>query len=179
MKIRRTKEADIPQVLEIYEHAKKYMAENGNPNQWNGDYPTVQDVIQDIKNGGYVIVKEPVKASEKESGKENPEEEILGVFVLEENAHELAYDTIEGCWLNDEPYAVIHRCATLHHQKGIGQFFMDWCLEKVNNIRVDTHKDNWPMLKFLEKNNFSYCGKVYYEVSGERLAFHLAFQKRN
>ena len=176
MRIRRTKEADIPRVLEIYDYAKKFMAENGNPNQWRGNYPSIDDVRRDIKNGGYVIAKE---SEGEKPDKENLEEEILGVFVLEENAHELAYDTIEGSWLNDEPYAVIHRCATLHNHKGIGQFFMDWCIKKVNNIRVDTHEDNLPMLKFLEKNNFIYCGKVVYESVGERLAFHLVTQKQN
>ena len=158
MSIRPMKEQDIPQLLELYTHARKYMVETGNPNQWTEDYPGCEILLKDIKNGGYVILDESSV--------------IIGAFILEENAHELAYDTIDGRWLNDEPYAVIHRCATLHNQKGIGQFFMDWCFEKCSNIRVDTHKDNLPMIKFLEKNHFTYCGIVHYEKVGARLAYH-------
>jgi RimJ/RimL family protein N-acetyltransferase len=156
--VRPMMEEDIPSLLELYAHARRYMAETGNPNQWADDYPSVELLRKDMNNGGYVIQDEDTGC-------------IVGAFILEENAHELAYNTIEGRWLNDKPYAVIHRCATLHNQKGIGQLFMDWCFEKFPNIRVDTHKDNAPMIKFLEKNNFTYCGIVYYERVGARLAY--------
>ena len=174
MKIRPMKEQDLPQLFELYAHARKYMAETGNPHQWPEDYPSRERLLRDIENGGYVILDEsPNDKDEEQSSHHNRGESVIvGAFVLEENAHELAYDTIDGKWLNDEPYAVIHRCATLHNQKGIGQFFMDWCFEKCSNIRVDTHKDNLPMIKFLKKNDFIYCGIVHYEESGERLAYH-------
>ena len=157
MEIRPMKEQDIPKLLELYAHARKYMAKTGNPNQWTEDYPSREILLKDVMNGGYVILDE--------------RSAITGAFILEENAHELAYDTIDGKWLNDEPYGVIHRCATLYNQRGIGQFFLDWCLKKCSNIRVDTHKDNLPMIKFLEKNNFTYCGVVHYEKVGARLAY--------
>jgi RimJ/RimL family protein N-acetyltransferase len=156
------KEQDIPSLLKLYEHARRYMVENGNPHQWPHWYPSREILMNDIKNGGYVILDE------------NPDDEkavIIGAFILEENACEEAYDTIEGQWLNEEPYAVIHRCATLHNQKGIGQFFMDWCFTKATNIRVDTHEDNIPMIKFLKKNNFTYCGIVLYKDIYPRLAY--------
>ena len=166
-------EKDLPQLFELYAHARKYMAETGNPHQWPHYYPSREILLKDMANGGYVILDESSRVNGEENlhcnnGNEPP---IVGAFILEENAHELAYDAIDGQWLNEEPYAVIHRCATLHQQKGIGQFFMDWCFEKCSNIRVDTHKDNLPMIKFLEKNNFIYCGIVHYEGVGERLAY--------
>ena len=34
MKIRKTTEKDIERVMDIYAHARKFMAEHGNPNQW-------------------------------------------------------------------------------------------------------------------------------------------------
>jgi RimJ/RimL family protein N-acetyltransferase len=154
------READIPELLELYAHARKYMAEAGNPNQWPDDYPNPEILQNDIHNGGYVIMDDKSLS-------------IVGAFIFEENARELAYNGIKGNWLNDEPYAVIHRCATLHNQKGIGQFFMDWCFNKFPNIRVDTHRDNLPMIKFLEKNNFTYCGIIEYNQVGERLAYQI------
>ena len=179
-------EPDLPQLFELYAHARKYMAETGNPHQWPKHYPSREILLQDMKNGGYVILAETqdngkddvqdetlnecnIQNQKDSSNREKPT--IIGAFILEEDAHEPAYDTIDGQWLNHEPYAVIHRCATLHNQKGIGQFFMDWCFEKCSNIRVDTHKDNLPMIKFLEKNNFTHCGIVHYEGVGERLAY--------
>jgi RimJ/RimL family protein N-acetyltransferase len=162
MKIRPMKEQDIPTLLKLYDHARRYMVENGNPNQWPEWYPSREILQDDIKNGGYVILDKNI---------DDDKAVIIGAFILEENAYEEAYDIIEGQWLNEEPYAVIHRCATLHNQKGIGQFFMDWCFKKASNIRVDTHKDNIPMIKFLEKNDFTYCGIVHYENAGDRLAY--------
>ena len=173
MRIRPMTEQDLPQLFELFAHARKYMAEAGNPNQWPAYYPSREILLKDIENGGYVIVEDHVDDNHEEQVDYSNTEKsaIVGVFILEENAHELAYDTIDGQWLNDEPYAVIHRCATLHNRKGVGQFFMDWCFKRCSNIRVDTHKDNLPMIKFLEKNDFTYCGIVHYEGVGERLAY--------
>ena len=39
MQIRHTKPEDIPAVLALYEDARRFMAQNGNPNQWTGGYP--------------------------------------------------------------------------------------------------------------------------------------------
>ena len=181
MTIRPMKEQDLPQLFELYAHARKYMAKTGNPHQWPQYYPSREILLKDIDNGGYVILGErphhqeetlDESISKNHNDRNNSEKPaIIGAFILEENANELAYDTIDGQWLNDEPYAVIHRCATLHNQKGIGQYFMDWCFKKCSNIRVDTHRDNLPMIKFLEKNGFTYCGIVHYEGIGERLAY--------
>ena len=40
MIIRKTKEADLAAIGEIYENAKRFMRECGNPNQWNGSRPS-------------------------------------------------------------------------------------------------------------------------------------------
>ena len=34
MEIRHTTENDLPVILAIYAHARRFMAEHGNPNQW-------------------------------------------------------------------------------------------------------------------------------------------------
>ena len=40
-----------------------------------------------------------------------------------------------------------------------------------DSIRVDTHKDNKSMLRFIEKNGFQKCGIVYIRKTDERIAF--------
>ena len=158
MIVRRTEEKDLDAVMNIYAKAKKFMDKSGNPDQWVDGYPSLELVKYDIENDGYVIIDNNI---------------ILGVFVFIENAQKDVYNSIDGMWLNNEPYAVIHRCATLSTGKGVGQFLFDWCWQKHNNIRIDTHKDNKPMANILKRNNYVYCGKVYYPTkNGERLAYH-------
>ena len=40
--------AELGRILEIYDIAKKYMRESGNPNQWNGSYPDRETLEMDI-----------------------------------------------------------------------------------------------------------------------------------
>lgn len=154
MEIRRAQENDLEKVMDIYKSAREFMIKNGNPNQWGNDFPNRELVRSDIKKDGYVVVEG---------------DEIIGVFAISDS--EEAYDKIDGNWLNDEPYGVIHRIAAGGTRIGAGQFILDWCLKKTGNIRIDTHEDNIPMLKLLEKNGYKYCGKVSYGNRGERLAF--------
>ena len=48
--IRQAKSEDLSQVLEIYEYARNFMAENGNPSQWGKNYPPEETVIRDIED---------------------------------------------------------------------------------------------------------------------------------
>ena len=90
---------------------------------------------------------------------------------------EPAYDAIEGAWLTDGDYVVLHRMAVTDGEKGRGVAteFM-WRVEAMacgrgtGSMRVDTNFDNRYMLRMLGRLGFVYCGKVRYR-SGERLAF--------
>lgn len=44
--------------------------------------------------------------------------------------------------------------------------------KKVYSIKVDTNFDNQPMLKILEKLQYTYCGEVYFRGSARK-----AFEK--
>jgi len=154
MEIRKLKENDLDKVMEIYKVSREFMAANGNPNQWGDNYLNRESIKSHINNDGYVVVSDG---------------EVVGVFVLQD--YEPVYDSIDGSWLNDELYGVIHRLASGGTHKGVGQFILDWCLNKTGNIRIDTHEDNVPMLKLLKKNGYTYCGKVSFGEHGERMAF--------
>ena len=75
--------------------------------------------------------------------------------------------------INDE-YAVVHRIASLHGRKGAASFCMNYCFNIHNNIRIDTHKNNIPMQKFLEKEGFIKCGRIILHRNNED---RIAFQK--
>lgn len=90
---------------------------------------------------------------------------------------EPAYDAIEGAWLTDGKYVVLHRMAVADGEKGRG--VATEFMRRVEamaygrgtgSMRVDTNFDNRYMLRMLGRLGFVYCGKVRYR-SGERLAF--------
>ena len=56
MQIRKTVEADLCRIGEIYENAKRFMQKSGNPNQWNKGTPNVDTAREDMERGvGYVV----------------------------------------------------------------------------------------------------------------------------
>ena len=96
---------------------------------------------------------------------------------------EETYDKIyDGKWLSNGDYAVIHRIAVDNTYKGLGlshkiiKYTEDKCKENnVHSIKVDTHEENIPMQKLLTKNGFEYCGIIYLEDGGKRVAFEKNF----
>jgi len=161
MKIRKATPADLPQILDIYTAARKMMQDSGNPNQWGNTNPPQAMVENDIATSkSYVCT----------NGAER--EELLAVFFFEISP-DPTYTKINGSWKNNEPYGVIHRIAraTTPSAKGAGAFCIDWCFAQCKNIRIDTHRDNVPMLKLLDKLGFHYCGVIWLENGDERLAY--------
>lgn len=155
--IRKTEERDIEKVLSIYEQARKFMAEAGNPGQWTGGYPAEEDLRRDMERGGsYVCL-------------ENGEIAATFFFLV---AEEPTYRVIrEGKWLNEEPYGVVHRVASASRGRGLASHCLSWCLKQCHNVRIDTHRDNIPMQNMLGKLGFARCGIVYMEDGSERIAF--------
>ena len=47
-KIRPAQVEDLDEILKIYEFAKKFMADTGNPTQWVGNYPQRELLEEDI-----------------------------------------------------------------------------------------------------------------------------------
>ena len=157
MKIRKACFCDINEADAIYSAAKKFMHDNGNPDQWSGSYPSGEDVRDDIEKGiGYVCVDG---------------DEVVAVFAFDV-AREKTYDKIyDGEWKRDGEYAYIHRIAVKHHGKGIIDFCFSECFKIHSNLKIDTHRNNIPMQKVLLRNGFEYCGIIYLENGDERLAY--------
>ena len=158
MFIRLATHEDIEAVAKIYESARIYMQENGNPNQWAGEYPNGYDVELGIVSGTSYVCED--------GG------EVVAGFHFETNADDPTYRKIyEGKWQNDAPYSVIHRIAVKYHGRGIVDFCFNECFKLFPNIKIDTHKDNIPMQKCLTRNGFEYCGIIYLENGDERIAY--------
>ena len=162
MKIRKTEESDITRVMEIYAYARKFMAEHGNPKQWGAtNWPPEAVIREDVRTGnGYVC--------------ENDEGIVVGAFyyIAGKDIEPCYREIINGKWLDDSPYGVVHRIAVDGSQKGIGSFCLNWAYEQCKHIRIDTHGDNHVMQDCLKKLGFTHCGTVYVEEDNDpRLAF--------
>lgn len=161
--IRTANMSDLPEILKIYADARQYMRENGNPSQWGKHHPAESILRADIEAQRLYVCTEKGL--------------ILGVFYYCQGEDPTYKQIFGGQWLNDESYGVIHRIAVAAHQKGVATFCFDYALSQCSNLRIDTHADNLPMQKSLQKNGFQRCGIIYLENGEERIAFHKVIKK--
>lgn len=157
--IRLAGQEEVSRLLEIYDSAKLYMREMGNPTQWNGSYPDRETLEEDIKKDQLFVMEE--------NGK------IYGCFALL-GGEDPTYAVIEGgSWKSSAPYGTIHRIASDGSRRGVFEECVVWARQRYNHLRVDTHKDNKPMQKVIMENGFSYRGIIYIEDGTPRLAYEL------
>jgi len=151
--------SEIPAIWEILQQAIEQRRQDGSK-QWQDGYPNPQTVENDINKGnGYVLL-------------ENNTIIAYAAIIFE---IEPAYTDIEGKWLTNGEYVVIHRVATSNAVKGKGiatelfRMIEDVAKEQnVFSIKVDTNFDNVPMLKIMDKLGYTYCGEVYFRGSARR-----------
>jgi len=188
MQIRKTTMQDLTAVMQIYADGRQIMAESGNPTQWPNGHPRQEIIENDIAAGkSYVCTTKAAMPLPEgsEAGihslpaagfgakPQSDEEKILAVFYFD-TTPDPTYAKIDGAWKNDAPYGVVHRIARAKDEaaKGSGAFCLEWCYAQTKNVRIDTHKDNAPMLKLLANLGYQYCGIVWLEeIAEERMAF--------
>ncbi|HJS01187.1 MAG TPA: GNAT family N-acetyltransferase [Flavobacterium sp.] len=130
--------------------------------QWQDGYPNVDVVKNDIqKEAAYVLTENNV---------------IVGYASIVFN-DEPAYNQLDGKWLSNSDFVVLHRLAISenHLGKGLAKkillFTEELALENnIFSIKVDTNFDNNAMLHIFEKLNYVYCGEVEFRGS-KRKAF--------
>ena len=106
--------ADLPQILAIYAHARAFMAQHGNPNQWGASRPTEADITAHIAARELYVLREA--------------DAIHGVFafILGEDP---TYRVIEqGAWLSDAPYGTIHAVASDGQIHGLLSQIVAYCV---------------------------------------------------
>lgn len=159
---------DLPSIMEICGQAKAFLRARG-VDQWQDGYPEERDFRQDIEQGAcHVFVKDG--------------RVVAMVTLLAEE--EPAYREIEGQWLSDGPYAVIHRSAVCddYRGKGIANHFVALCQQEcrklgLHSLRVDTHEQNRPMRTLLENHGFRRCGIVHYHHAPGLVNRRVAYEK--
>jgi hypothetical protein len=171
--IRKSLLTDIDEIMQIYTHARAEMAKS-NPTQWGDNHPSREMIVADVAAGkSYVCVSDT-----GDSGTAYTAKRIAAVFyfAVEDDP---TYAVIDGEWLDGSaPYGVVHRIARAAWAKGAGAFCMEWCFGECANIRVDTHPDNAPMLKILDRLGYSRCGIIRLGLFEEaEMDERVAFQK--
>ena len=156
MIIRPATASDLPALRPVFEAAKAIMRADGNLDQWAAPgFPPDDLLLRDItRGGGYVIEKNAP----------------IGYFALLPSP-EPTYDYIDGAWLTDEPYGVIHRIASYPEEHGIFAAIIEFAAARYAHLRIDTHRDNRIMQHLIEKHGFTYCGIIWLADGTPRLAY--------
>ncbi len=161
MEIRKAMPGDLDEIMEIYAGARDFMAQTGNPHQW-GDrgWPPKWLIEQDIKAEKCYVCQDG--------------ESLAAVFFYDYGEHiDPSYAVIDGGWLQDSPYGVVHRIAA-RKGRGAGKLCIQWAFNRCGHLRIDTHEDNLVMQTVLKRLGFVYCGVIYIE---DNHAPRLAYEK--
>ena len=158
---RQAQSCETDRIMQIIRQAQARMHAAGS-RQWQDGYPSPETIRRDLLRGDGRIVRIDGAAA------------AYAAFFFD---GEPAYDAIDGQWLTDEPYVLVHRIAVADGERGRGvaaEFLhrVETLAQErgVKAFRIDTNFDNQTMLRLLERTGFTYCGKVVYR-SGERLAY--------
>ncbi len=153
MVFRKAQPGDLPGIMNLVHQAQAFMATLGI-DQWQDGYPSADVLAEDIRMQRlYVFDDEGAIAS-------------ISMMTAEP---EPIYDTLDGTWQTSGPYLTIHRMALddAHRHSGLAAKIMEQAAilakaQDLGSIRIDTHRGNKAMRRFLEKNGFACCGEVTY-----------------
>ena len=156
---------DLPACIEILSSGRSFQRQQGFV-QWPDGFPKEETIRGDILSGnGYVLRQET----------------SIAAYLYIGYDGDPCYSAIDGTWLNDAPYAVIHRIAIGSDFRGKGFADVIFALAEemcrnqgVQNLRIDTHAQNQRMQHILEKNGYHRCGIVMQD-NGPRLAYYKTF----
>ena len=154
--LRKATYEDLPYLMEIFHKAKGIMRASGNMHQWNDSYPSEEIVRQDIEAGNCIVLCN--------------DERIIATMAFIPGP-DPTYAHIEGSWLNDDPYYVIHRIAASEPGHNAAKTLFDWAFTRTGCIRIDTHKDNVIMHHILSSYGFTHCGTIYLANGDPREAY--------
>lgn len=160
--IRLATKEDIEAILLVIADAKRFMASQGS-GQWQDHNPSRARILADIDLAAYYVII--------------LDQRIVGGFALLD--YETDYEEmLEGAWLQQGPYLVIHRFAV--HSSSRGQGLAGFAIDAIETIakdrgvpaiRVDTHEKNKPMVSLLKKHGYLHVGAVLLGDFKRRQAF--------
>lgn len=163
MDIRLAQKNDLEAIMRLINQAKAYFKQN-HIDQWQDGYPDEACISDDIaKQKSYVLTDQ---------------DRIIGTMYFAYENDPYYRHLISGQWLSDQPYGIVHRIVVDESIKGHGlaHQLLNYAEQQllalnVHAIRMDTHRDNLSMQRFLTKNGFQYCGEITVRNNAPRIAF--------
>lgn len=159
--IRKAELNHLEAIMECIADAQRFLHDCG-VDQWQDGYPTAEIISGDIERGESYIL--------------NHCGVVVATAVIS-FAGEVTYNHVDGSWLNDDKYAVVHRLAVRSgaRNRGFATRFFEYteqlCRQNgVSNIRVDTHKNNLIMQGLLRRLGYLYCGEITLLSGSKRIA---------
>ena len=169
--LRKAKNNELDKILQIINEGKQFLKEQGI-NQWQHGAPGINDIEKDIKQETSYVYE--------------LDGEIVGTAML--NAYDADYEKYPTIWTKCNNYLVIHRLSVKKEcrSQGVSHKFMNDIIlfakeNSVEYIRIDTHKDNVIMRKYLSKNNFKELDEIKLSIKNslddkERIAYELKIE---
>lgn len=162
MKVIHTQNGHINEIINLYNKAILRLKSDG-VDQWQNGYPNIDSLKKDMEqNESFVIVYNNV---------------VIATCAISVQT-ESTYLNIDGSWLNDNKYVVIHRITSDKEFSGCSELFLNYIKANYpdyNNIRIDTHIDNLVMQGWLKKHQFTYTGIIKLSDGSDRLAYQLIY----
>ena len=169
--LRKAKNNELDKILQIINEGKQFLKEQGI-NQWQHGAPGINDIEKDIKQETSYVYE--------------LDGEIVGTAML--NTYDADYEKYPTIWTKCNNYLVIHRLSVKKEcrSQGVSHKFMNDIIlfakeNSVEYIRIDTHKDNVIMRKYLSKNNFKELDEIKLSMKNslddkERIAYELKIE---
>lgn len=160
--VRKATKKDLPEILTIYESARQYMKENGNPRQWGDELPLAETTVEDIENDSLYVIER--------------DGQLCGVMEFHIGAEPYYEELAEGQWHYERDYATVHRIASNGRARGIFREFLAFGRTICPYIRIDTHLDNVVMQRLIEAEGFAYCGIFYSQPDRGWIAYDKLYE---
>ncbi len=160
LSLRKATAADEEAILRLYENGRAILRRRNIP-QWQGEYPGRNDFLKDLERGALYV------------GERDGDVEAVASLILGE---EPTYQVIDGAWGWEAPYGTIHRM-TVDSAHSDTAREMEALLEEearllgVHGLRIDTHEENLPMRRLIEKRRYIERGIITVADGTPRIAY--------
>lgn len=141
---------DLGEIMNVFAQARAFMGSLKNP-QWQDGFPDARFIVEKIAN--------------KLMYKLMCGDDIAAVFSVLD--YDEDYDVIDGKWLTDGNYFVLHTVAVADKYRGRGcaKFIFAYAADMAGkrgkiSVRMDTHEKNLPMRTLVSSLGFTYCGAL-------------------
>lgn len=133
------------------------MSASGNTRLWDDNHPSRGQIAKDIASGSSYLLLEDAKP--------------IATWAFVKGPEPTYADIYNWAWLDDRPYHVIHRLASLPQYHRVMKDLLDWSFSKDDNIGIDTNGNNSIIRHRLRNFGFTYCGIIHLQNGDERQAY--------